>query len=192
MIEEEEPDPRPFRDLPTSISGRLLDRRGRPAPKYVVVIFAADRTQWSAEQDRVKHTRPSSNGQYVVSGLPAGDYFVGAVTDLEPDDLGDAGFLKMLSKSATRVTLDAGSKRTLDLQIGGRLTRFAPQTADLQVRRLAIERPSDPGFASAPPRATRESRHSTADEGTPGRTTFRVRRRSRRPSGIRPREVPRS
>jgi RimJ/RimL family protein N-acetyltransferase len=118
---EADPDPRPFRDLPTSISGRLLDRRGRPAPKYVVVIFAADGQHWSAETNRVQHTRPKPNGQYLVSGLPAGDYFVGAVTELEPNDLGDAAFLKMLSKSATRVTLDAGAKRVLDLEIGARV-----------------------------------------------------------------------
>jgi RimJ/RimL family protein N-acetyltransferase len=112
---------RPFRELPTSISGRLLDRRGRPAPKFVVVIFAADRTQWPPGHDRLKHTRPTSNGTYAVSGLPAGEYFVGAVTDLEPGDLADAAFLKMLSKSATRITLDPGSNRTLDLQIGDRI-----------------------------------------------------------------------
>ena len=96
---EEAPDTRPFRDLPTTISGRLLDRRGRPAPKYVVVIFATDGAQWTTEAKRVQHTRPQPNGQYVVSGLPAGDYFVGAVTELEPYDLRDAVFLKMLSKS---------------------------------------------------------------------------------------------
>lgn len=118
---EELEDPRPFRDLPTSISGRLLDRRGKPASKYVVVIFAADGQHWIAETNRVQHARPKSNGQYVVSGLPAGDYFVGAVMELEPNDLSDAAFLKMLSRSATRVTLDAGARRVLDLQIGARV-----------------------------------------------------------------------
>jgi RimJ/RimL family protein N-acetyltransferase len=114
----EDDEARPFRDLPTTISGKLVDRRGRPAPKYVVVIFATDGTHWTTDAGRVQHTRPESNGQYTVSGLPAGDYFVGAVTELEPDDLGDTAFLKMLAKSATRVTLDAGARRVLDLQIG--------------------------------------------------------------------------
>ena len=111
---------RPFTDPPTSISGRLLDRRGRPVSKYVVVVFAADGKIAPAVPARVQHTRPEPNGHYSVKGLPAGDYFVGAVTDLEPEDLADASFLKVLAKSATRVTLQAGGKRTLDLQIEGR------------------------------------------------------------------------
>ena len=120
-VEEIAEEPRPFRDLPTSISGRLLDRRGKPASKYVVVIFAADGQHWAAETNRIQHTRPTQNGQYVMSGLPAGDYFVGAVTELEPNDLSDAAFLKMLSRSATRVTLETGARRVLDLQIGARV-----------------------------------------------------------------------
>jgi RimJ/RimL family protein N-acetyltransferase len=120
-VNEAADEPRPFRDLPTSITGRLLDRRGKPASKYVVVIFTADGQQWSRETNRIQHTRPKANGHYVVSGLPAGDYFVGAVMALEPADLSDAAFLKMLSRSATKVTLDAGARRVLDLQIGARV-----------------------------------------------------------------------
>jgi RimJ/RimL family protein N-acetyltransferase len=111
---------RPFTDPPTSISGRLRDRRGRPVSKYVVVVLAADGKNGVVEPGRVRHTRPDPKGHYAVKELPAGEYFVGAVTELEPADLADASFLKMLAKSATRITLQAGAKRTLDLLIEGR------------------------------------------------------------------------
>jgi hypothetical protein len=106
-----------FTDRPTSIAGRLLDRLGRPAPEFVVVVFAADRQYWTSNSRRVRSLRPATDGRYGTRGLPPGEYLVGAVTDLEPADLEDASFLELLAASATRVVLEPASNRTLDLQI---------------------------------------------------------------------------
>ena len=63
--------------------------------------------------------RPAHDGKFVVSGLPAGEYYVGAVTDLDGVDLTDAAFLDTLAAVSARITLAKGATRTIDLAIGG-------------------------------------------------------------------------
>jgi hypothetical protein len=106
-----------FTDHPSAITGRLVDRLGRPAPEFVVVVFSAERKYWTPDSRRVRSLRPASDGRYSTRGLPPGEYLVGAVTDLDPVDLEDASFLELLAASSTRVTLEPASRLTLDLQI---------------------------------------------------------------------------
>jgi hypothetical protein len=66
----------------------------------------------------VQSTRPATDGQFAVRDLPAGDYYIAALTDVAPEDLGDATFLAGLVSSAVKVTLAEGEKKTQDLRIG--------------------------------------------------------------------------
>jgi hypothetical protein len=106
-------------DRPTELSGRLIDRAGRPAPGFPIVVFSTDRTQWAVGSRRVRQVRPASDGKFTITGLPAGEYFVCPVTDLDPNDLSDLTFLEQLAVSALKVTLADGEKKTQDLRLAG-------------------------------------------------------------------------
>ena len=51
---------------------------------------------------------PASDGTYKITGLPAGEYYVCALTDLDPNDLYDSAFLDQLVAGAFKITLAAG------------------------------------------------------------------------------------
>ena len=108
-------------DRPTELSGRLIDRADRPAPGFPIVVFSTDHAQWAVGSRRVRQVRPSSDGKFSITGLPAGDYFVCVVTDLDPNDLSDPTFLEQLAASgAQKVTLADGEKKVLkDLRLAG-------------------------------------------------------------------------
>ena len=54
-----------------------------------------------------------------MSGLPAGEYYVAAVTELEPGDLADPAFLEQLAAAAFKITLADGEKKQQDVKLGG-------------------------------------------------------------------------
>ena len=61
--------------------------------------------------------RLASDGTYRVTGLPAGNYLLTVVTDIEPGLLNDASFLDQLARSAVPVTLAEGEKKRQDFRI---------------------------------------------------------------------------
>jgi hypothetical protein len=105
-----------FTDRHTEISGALQASGGVPAPEYFVVAFPADKALWRATR-RIKSTRPSSDGKYALRDLPAGDYLLAALTDLEPADLADPKFLEQVMPASLRVTLGWGETKTQDLRL---------------------------------------------------------------------------
>ena len=55
----------------------------------------------------------------VTSGLPPGDYLIGALTDFDLDDLLESSFFEKLAAASATVTLGEGEQKTQDLRIGG-------------------------------------------------------------------------
>jgi hypothetical protein len=53
--------------------------------------------------------------------LPAGDYYVCALTDLDPSDLYDPAFLDQLAPVSFKITLADGEKKVQNLKLGGSL-----------------------------------------------------------------------
>jgi len=108
-------------DQPTELSGLLLDQLGRPAPEYSVVVFTADRALWTTSPRRNSGViKVASDGRYRVTGLPAGDYYLCVLTDIDPRQLSDVSFLEQLATSGgVRVTLVDGEKKEQNLKIGG-------------------------------------------------------------------------
>jgi hypothetical protein len=102
---------------PSELSGRLQTASGQPATDFSVVVLTTDRTLWRPGARRVQITRPATDGRFDVIGLPSGDYVIAALTDVEPDDLGDPAFLSQLASAGLKVTLAEGEKRVQDLQI---------------------------------------------------------------------------
>ena len=56
---------------------------------------------------------------FAVNGLPPGEYYLVAVTDVEPSQLADPAFLESLSTGGLRITLSEGEKKVQDLKLGG-------------------------------------------------------------------------
>ena len=106
-----------FTDKPAELSGRLQDATGRPASSYDVIAFAIDREFWTPFSRRVRETRPDTTGTFVFRGLAPGDYFIAALTDVEPGQWYNPAFLAELVGAAARVTIRDGARTVQDLMI---------------------------------------------------------------------------
>jgi len=57
---------------------------------------------------------------FTITDLPAGEYLIAALTDVEPADLADPAFLSQIVPAAIPVTLREGEKKTQDLTMAER------------------------------------------------------------------------
>jgi hypothetical protein len=106
-----------YTDHPTELTGRLLDASGRPAPEYIVIVFAADKTFWTPRSRRIQQVRPGIDGKFIVKNLPPGEYLIGTVTDVEPGEWFDPTFLQQLVPVSVKVALAEGDKKVQDVKI---------------------------------------------------------------------------
>jgi hypothetical protein len=104
-------------DHPSELSGTVKDRAGRPAPGFPIVVFSTDRAYWTVGSRRVQQARPSSDGRYKMTGLPGGEYYVCALTDLDQNQLYDPAFLESLVSGSFKIALTDGEKKTQDLTL---------------------------------------------------------------------------
>lgn len=109
-----------FTDRHAEISGRMQDAAGKPAPEYFIVVFSADKRFWLPQSRRTQEVRPGADGQFVIRDLPAGDYLLSALTDVEPGQWNDPAFLAALaSHGPIKITLGEGEKKVQDIRVGG-------------------------------------------------------------------------
>jgi hypothetical protein len=105
-----------FATRQTELTGTMTDPAGKPAPGYTLILFAADGRFWTPMSRRIQSARPSTDGRYAFRSLPAGDYRLIAVEDVEPGQWYDPAFLKELLGASLAVSLAPGEKRTQDLR----------------------------------------------------------------------------
>lgn len=106
-------------DRPTVLSGTVRDGAGRPTPNYPIVVFSTDRAGWFAASRRIQQAHVASDGTFRITGLPAGEYFVAALTDLNANELYEPAFLESITVTSLRITLLDGEKKTQDLKLAG-------------------------------------------------------------------------
>jgi protocatechuate 3,4-dioxygenase beta subunit len=107
-----------FTDRPAGVTGRLLDTAGRPAPEYFVVVFSTDRQYWQEGSRRLPApVRPATDGRYTFSPLPAGSYYLAAVTDISGDERYDTSLLEQLAVGALTITVGEGELTLQDLKL---------------------------------------------------------------------------
>jgi len=104
---------------PSELSGRVLDGASQPFSAFPLVVFSADRAHWTTGSRRVQYVQPATNGSYLFAGLPAGKYYLAAVTELDTKELASAAFLESLIGSAITVTLGDGERKTQDVKLAG-------------------------------------------------------------------------
>ena len=101
---------------PSGATGTIADENGQPIRDVWVVIFAQDSQRWTSQTRYIAAGRPNANNTYNLN-VPAGDYFVAAVADLEPGEWNDPDVLTPLRERATRVTIADGERKTVDLKL---------------------------------------------------------------------------
>ena len=84
-----------------------------------MLVFSVRSRAWTPGSRRVRMTRPATDGAFSVKGLPAGEYFLAALTDLEAGEWNDPALLEQLVGSAVKVTLRDGETTTQNIRIGG-------------------------------------------------------------------------
>jgi hypothetical protein len=113
-------------DKRTLLALNVVDDRGQVTREFVGLVFSTDKTKWSDQSERYVHVyvpylvvdraaapprgsadlRPAPAEQRDrISGLPPGDYYAVALTDIAPDDTHDPAILERLAAVATRVSL---------------------------------------------------------------------------------------
>jgi hypothetical protein len=100
------------------LSGSVRDGESLKADSAVVVIFPAERLQWTNAglwPLRLTTVPLSNAGTYMVNTVPAGDYLIAAIDRSHVARWMDAAFLARLETVATRVTLTWGGKTSQDL-----------------------------------------------------------------------------
>jgi hypothetical protein len=106
-----------FSDRASQISGTVIDEADRPTGAFPIVIFSTDRSHWAPFSRRVTVVRPSTDGRYTARGLPPGEYFVSAVTELDEGAQFDPSFLEQLAPASFRILLGEGEQKVQDLRL---------------------------------------------------------------------------
>ena len=106
-----------------AIEGRVTDERDETVGSFNVVVFSTERDLWYSASRYTKGGQ-SRDGSFRVTGLPPGEYFVAAVSRVDPvasmGRLNDPDLLEQLAARAQRVTLSERERRTLHLRLSRR------------------------------------------------------------------------
>ena len=139
----------------TQVSGTLLDATGKPTADYTVIVFAAESKYWLPQARRIQATRPGTDGKFTIRGLPAGDYLIAAMTDIETGQWYDPTLLEQLKGTGTTIHLADGDQKTQDLRIAksGERPRYLGNSSGESIR---IRRTTPSGSLTSPPPAVAE------------------------------------
>jgi hypothetical protein len=106
-------------DTPTELAGGIFDQLGRRSGGFQLLVVSTNRAYWTAGSRRIARVRSASDGSYRVVGLPAGEYYVCVLTDLETSQLSDPTFLESVAQASITVKLADGQKTTRDIRLAG-------------------------------------------------------------------------
>jgi hypothetical protein len=67
----------------------------------------------------VKNVRASTDGSFSIPGLPAGEYYICALTEYDPATASDPSFLAPLVAASVKITLTDGEKKMQVLKLAG-------------------------------------------------------------------------
>jgi hypothetical protein len=102
-------------DKTGTLEGTVVDGDALPRSTRIVA-FADDERQWTEHSRFVKVASPRPDGTFSVSGLLPGTYSV-AASVLDEGEWHDPEVLRRLRKTASTVTVAAGTATTLKLQV---------------------------------------------------------------------------
>lgn len=106
-------------DVRTELGGILTNASGQPASHLYVLAFSQDRAHWIRDSRRILSARAGEDGSYTISGLPAGNYFLCALTEIDTTLQFEAEYLDQLVPASLKITLADGEKKVQHLRAGG-------------------------------------------------------------------------
>ena len=99
------------------LTGTVADRSGRPTEDCSVVVFPDDPRGWGPLSRGLFAVRPSQQGRYEITKLPAGHYLAAAVDYLEDGQHTDPEYLERLRGYGTAFEIRDGERRDLNLEL---------------------------------------------------------------------------
>jgi hypothetical protein len=114
-----------FTDRPSTLNGTVRPAQDKSDDDATVLMFPSDGvwTDVGSDPRRLRSVRASGSGAFSVSGLPAGEYYVIAVSDALVSNWQDPAFLQKLARVATRVSLADGQAASVNLATSGGIVR---------------------------------------------------------------------
>jgi protocatechuate 3,4-dioxygenase beta subunit len=106
-----------FTDHTQQLSGTILDASGQPESQYTILVFPSDERYWPSATRRVRSTRPSTTGSFQFRGLPAGNYYLTAVTDIDPATQTNPAILEQLAKASISISIKEGEQKVQDIRV---------------------------------------------------------------------------
>jgi hypothetical protein len=106
-------------DQVTELSGSILDAAGKPVPDLMVVLFPTDRKFWTSSSRRLRAPYRSPAGTFRFSAIPAGEYHLAVLTEMDPTEWGDPAYLERLAGASITIAIGEGEKKVQDVRIGG-------------------------------------------------------------------------
>ena len=100
------------------LRGSVRDSDDLKADATMVIVFPVEQAQWKntgLDPARMKTVAVSSTRAFVFPALPAGDYFIAAISRSFTETWREPAFLSRVAQQASRVTLTWGGKSTVDL-----------------------------------------------------------------------------
>ena len=102
----------------TELSGTVKAPSGAPVKDYTVIVFSEDPDRWTIPNSRfVVSARPDQDGHFKIRGLPPGAYYAAAADYVAQGEGGDPELLERLKAKASRIALEGGDKKALDLKM---------------------------------------------------------------------------
>jgi protocatechuate 3,4-dioxygenase beta subunit len=101
----------------TTISGLVTNARGEAVKDYTAIVFAQDAERWKGNTRYLSTGRPDQDGRFSITGLPPGEYYIIALDRVESGESSDPEFLEKIHTRASRLTLNEGETKTVDLRV---------------------------------------------------------------------------
>jgi hypothetical protein len=108
-----------FTDRAQSLAGTFQDVTGTPTSDFTIILFPAQNQYWMPLSRRIASARPGTDGRFSFGSIPAGDYRLTAVTDVEPGEWYDPAFLSQLLPVSIPVTVSEGERKVQDIRLAG-------------------------------------------------------------------------
>jgi len=106
-----------FADRSSSLAGTITLAADHAATDYTIVLFPAEAGLRVPESRRTRAVRPSSDGTFSISHLPAGDYLVTVLDDVDEGEWVDPAFLERIAPGAIRIAIADGEQKFQALRI---------------------------------------------------------------------------
>lgn len=110
-------------DRGSELSGIVVDVNSNPLRDVVVLAFASDVVTWRQGGRRAVRALSDTKGHFLIRGLPAGEYFVAALWDIDDGEWYDLAVLQRVRRWATRISIAEGAQVNRDLKAQSVTTR---------------------------------------------------------------------